>query len=215
MANTIMKVKVGEFKENMKKMSSTPVPVLTRTYAFLMNLKEEDDEVTKFKKDGLVAMVLYRFKQLMHVGCMKCNKVHHTPRTKVPQVTCRLCGIGACKECFTAEERNNKWIHLCKVCDKEVACMKGEGALGNSHIKKSVQSKDKVENPKEVEIEKVTEVITAVVEEELVDCAKCKTVFRTTNDQYQHSKVCDQATGINKCGVCEHVFLSKVGLGAT
>ena len=65
-ANTITLVKVGETdKESVKRLKAAYVKPLTRTYAFLMNLKEDDEEVTKFTRPGLAEMIFYRLKQLM------------------------------------------------------------------------------------------------------------------------------------------------------
>ena len=116
-ANTIMRVKAGEsIKESKKNLASVSVLALGRTYAYLMNINKDEEDVTKLKKEELEIMIMYRLKQLMPTGCIKCNKLHHTTRTEVPEVTCRMCGTGACKDCFTTVERNNKWTHLCKVC---------------------------------------------------------------------------------------------------
>ena len=108
-ATTILLVKPGDsIKEVMKNLTTASSEVLSRTYAFLMNLKEDDDDVNKFVKDGLVQMIFYRLKQLMPIGCKKCNKVYKNERTEVPRVSCRVCGVGACRECYPAEEALGK-----------------------------------------------------------------------------------------------------------
>ena len=69
-ANTITLVKVGETdKESVKRLKAAYVKPLTRTYAFLMNLKEDDEEVTKFTRPGLAERIFYNLKQLMPKGC--------------------------------------------------------------------------------------------------------------------------------------------------
>ena len=144
-ANTILLVKPGDsIKEVMKNLTSASSEVLAKTYAFLTNLKEDDDDVTKFVKDGWVQMIFYRLKQLMPVGCKKCNLVYSNGRQEAPRVTCRVCGIGACKECFPAEEAQGKWFFLCGSCDKTVSTMMGEEALDTKHFRKKKTAKEKV-----------------------------------------------------------------------
>lgn len=127
---TILMVKPGDsIKEVNKNLTSASSQALARTYAHLTNLKEDEEDVTKFLKEGLVEMIFYRLKQLMPAGCKKCNKVHVNGREEVPQVTCRMCGIGACKDCYPVEEAMGKWSFLCGECDKSVSKMMGEDAL--------------------------------------------------------------------------------------
>ena len=127
---TILVVKPGDpIKEVIKNLTTVSSQALARTYAHLTNLKEDEEDVTKFLKEGLVEMILYRLKQLMPVGCKKCNNVYVNGREEVPQVTCRMCGIGACKDCYPVEEAMGKWFFLCGECDKSVSKMMGEEAL--------------------------------------------------------------------------------------
>ena len=127
---TILMVKPGDsIKEVNKNLTSASSQALAKTYAHLTNLKEDEEDVTKFLKEGLVEMIFYRLKQLMPAGCKKCNKVHVIGREEVPKVTCRMCGIGACKDCYPVEEAMGKWSFLCGNCDKEVSKMMGEDAL--------------------------------------------------------------------------------------
>ena len=67
----------------MKNLTTASSEVLSRTYAFMMNRNEDDDDVTKFVKDGWEQMIFYRLKQLMPIGCKKCNQVYKNKRTKV------------------------------------------------------------------------------------------------------------------------------------
>ena len=88
-----------------------------------------------------------RLKQLMPDVCKKCNKNHFTSREEIPEVTCRMCNTGACRECFPGEESMNKWIHLCTACDIFVQQQRGVEALERSHFNQKV--KKKVEKKKE------------------------------------------------------------------
>ena len=127
---TILMVKPGDsIKEVNKNLTSASSQALAKTYAHLTNLKEDEEDVTKFLKEGLVEMIFFRLKQLMPAGCKKCNQVHVIGREEVPKVTCRMCGIGACKDCYPVEEAMGKWSYLCGSCDKEVSKMMGEDAL--------------------------------------------------------------------------------------
>ena len=126
-ASTIAKVKPDNTqKESINILHSSKKEALARTFAFLLNKKEDDEDVLKLTKEGLELMILHRLKQLMPDVCVKCNKQHYTLKEEVPEVTCRMCGTGACKECFPIEEGMNKWVHLCKVCDGFVKQQRGE-----------------------------------------------------------------------------------------
>ena len=146
-ARTLFQVKPGdEIEESIAKLGKMLQSELAKTYAFLVNKKEKEEEVTKFTKKGLQVMIMNRLKQLMPVGCKKCNKMYLNCREEAPQVMCRMCGIGACPDCFTSEERMNKWTFLCGVCDEEVIHMKGEKALEEKYFK---VEKKKKKNAKE------------------------------------------------------------------
>ena len=151
-ANTITLVKVGETdKESVKRLKAAYVKPLTRTYAFLMNLKEDDEEVTKFTRPGLAEMIFYRLKQLMPKGCKTCNTVQINQRDEVLLIKCKLCGCGACKDCFPSEERSSKWSFLCGSCDEQIANMMGEKTLDKSHfrLKKKQEKAEERENSDE------------------------------------------------------------------
>ena len=139
---TILMVKPGDsIKEVNKNLTSASSQALAKTYAHLTNLKEDEEDVTKFLKEGLVEMIFYRLKQLMPVGCKKCNNVYANSREEVPQVSCRMCGIGACKDCYPVEEAMGKWSFLCGDCDNSVSKMMGEDALKPSLFSASFRKK--------------------------------------------------------------------------
>ena len=153
---TILMVKPGDsIKEVNKNLTGASSQALARTYAHLTNLKEDEEDVTKFLKEGLVEMIFYRLKQLMPIGCKKCNKVHANGREEVPKVTCRMCGIGACKDCYPVEEAMGKWCFLCGECDKSVSKMMGEDALKpglfSAAYRKKKSGKEKATNVVESE----------------------------------------------------------------
>ena len=108
-ASCIGKVKAGDTHRNsIKNLHTVKKEILAKTYAFLLNKKEDEEKVLKLTKEGLEVMILHRLKQLMPDVCAKCNKEHLTTREETPLVTCQMCGTGACKECFTIEESMNK-----------------------------------------------------------------------------------------------------------
>ena len=138
--------KVGESVKRLKaKGKQKP---MARTFAFLMNLKEDDDKVKKFTKDGLAEMIFFRLKQLMPKCCKICNKATINGREEMPLVSCKLCGIGACKDCFPSEERSGKWFFLCGCCDQQTSGMMGEEALDKSHFRVN-KKQDKADGNKE------------------------------------------------------------------
>ena len=143
-ARTLHKVKAGDStQETLGKLGKSLQPELAKTYAFLLNKGEKDEEVTRLTVHGLKAMIIHRVKQLMPLGCPKCNRVYLNGRLDAPQVTCRMCGVGACQDCFTCDERMNKWTFLCGTCDQEIVGMKGEEALEDNCRRKGKKKKDK------------------------------------------------------------------------
>ena len=155
-ASCIGKVKAGDsHKNSIKNLHTAKKEILIKTYAFLINKKEDDDKVIKLTKEGLEVMIMYRLKQLMPDVCAKCNKEHLTTREETPMVTCRMCGTGACNECFTIEEGMNKWFHLCKVCDEFIQQQRGEEALEKSHLNQKL--KKKTDSGKKTDENKKTE----------------------------------------------------------
>ena len=74
-------------------------------------------------------------------------------------------------------------MHPCRVCNKEVASLKGEEAVDEAHFKKNFKFKDKAV---------VTEVVTtAIGEEELVDRTKCKKILKSSTDVEKHKTECE------------------------
>ena len=120
---TLHQIKPGDkIEQSLAKVGKRKQGELAKTYAWLMNKEEKDEVVTKLKKEGYPIMIMFRLKQLMPVGCNICNKVYLNGRLEAPQVMCRMCGIGACPDCFTSEERMNKWSFLCGP-NKKSPCM--------------------------------------------------------------------------------------------
>ena len=141
-ANCIGKVKAGDtHKNSIKNLHGAKKDVLAKTYAFLLNKKDDDEHVKKLTTDGLEIMIMFRLKQLMPDVCAKCNEEHLSTKEETPLVTCRMCGTGACKECFTIEEGMNKWFYLCKVCDEFVVQQRGEEALDKTHLNQKLKKK--------------------------------------------------------------------------
>ena len=201
--NTILNVKSSNpYDVTVKKLSLCTAPALSRTYAYLMCMEQEEKEeevkeLTKgWNKSGLAAMVYYRLTQLMPVWCTKCNKVHRTERTEVPTVTCRMCGTGACMECYTSEGRDSRWLHLCRTCLEEVDGLRGEEALTSSQINKTTRktSKEKAKEHVEPEvtvIERVEEAGNTEEKEEEVEayrkmCTICDEAFNTKRNFRRH-----------------------------
>ena len=154
---TLFKVKAGDLANNSTENLKGTRDELSKLYAFLIDKEEKDEDVTKFKMEGLKTMIIHRLKQLMPVGCPKCNTVYVNDRQEAPQVTCRRCGIGACPECFTSEERRNKWTYLCRCCDEAVVHMMGEESLAGKGLK---AAKKKI--PKQQDLQDAIEVVVEV-----------------------------------------------------
>ena len=154
-ATILHKVKAGDTEsKNIANLGSkSDTRDLAQTYAFLLNMDEKDEEVDKLTKQGLQTMIMYRLKQLMPVGCRKCNTVYTNDRLGAPQVTCRMCGVGACQDCFPSEERKNKWFFLCGKCDEFVVRKMGEEALDKKCLKADKKKKNVKVNARVPELE--------------------------------------------------------------
>ena len=166
-ATTLFKVKAEDTdSKKIEKVGSKQTQSdLTKTYAFLLNKEEKDEEVTKFTKIGLQTMIVHRLKQLMPLGCNKCNTVYTNDRQEAPQVTCRMCGVGACQDCFPSEERKNKWFFLCGKCDEYVVGKMGEEALEKKCLRADKKKKKNTKVNNEV-LEELAEVVIEDEEEE-------------------------------------------------
>ena len=78
---TLFRVKAGDLaKESVENLKGAKVEELERTYAYLTNKEEKDEEVTKLKVEGLKAMIICSLRQLTPVGCPKCNVVYVNDR---------------------------------------------------------------------------------------------------------------------------------------
>ena len=224
-SSTIMLVKPGETeKETIKRIKKALVKPLTRTYAFLMNLKEDDDEVTKFTQSGLAEMIFYRLKQLMPKGCKTCNIPYVNGRTEVPLISCKLCGTGACKDCFPPEERSSKWSFLCVTCDKQIENMMGEAVLDKSHFRvrkkqdkadgankeKEDENEEEVEGTNVEEKENEEEEVIEVVEDDFK--VPKKRGFRSKKDKEEEKDEHERKTAICyhfKKARCHHGLSGK------
>ena len=213
---TIYLVKPGmSEKETIKRLKKANAKPLSRTFAFLMNLKEDDEEVTKFTMAGCAEMIFYRLQQLMPSCCKFCNKTQTNKRDEKPQVTCKLCGIGACKDCFSPEERTSKWAFLCGGCDKQITGMMGAEALDKSHfrvIKKKKQDKTDGNDEKGDEIEEDEEdgEIDEEKEEEVIEVPDDdfkevkKRGFLAKKKKEEVAKKTNPDDLENKAAICHH-----------
>ena len=160
---------MGVYKESIRILHTFKSEELARTYAFILDKKQDEEEVIKLTKEGLEVMIMHRLKQLMPDLCKKCNKVHYSTREEVVRVACRLCGVGACLECYPAEEAQLKWFYLCNNCDHEIVKMRGDEALEKVHLKQKKLSKKKDQPKTDESVEKEEEPKKDEVVEEVVE----------------------------------------------
>ena len=151
----LFKVKMGvTWESNYKGLQGVSRQVMAKTYAYLKDIKVEDEAITKLNVAGLRIMLLHRLLELMPELCRTCNKTYFFERTKVPMVRCSRCNKGACGECYPADISQCKSIHyLCHGCTKIVTESIGEKALDPKlHLLQTTKKKVKVidiEEPKE------------------------------------------------------------------
>ena len=151
----LFKVKMGVLWEsNYKSLQGVGRQVMAKTYAYLKDIKVEDDAITKLNVAGLRIMLLHRLLELMPELCRTCNKTNFFERTEVPMVRCSRCNKGACVECYPADISQCKSIHyLCHGCTKIVTESVGEKALDPKlHLLQNTKKKVKV-----IEIEQTKE----------------------------------------------------------
>ena len=133
MAAVILLVKSEqEHGANVKNLKSGPGArrgPLAGTYAYLMNQKETDKEVSRLNVEGLRLMILHRLNTLMPQGCKKCRKDHYLMVSEKPGVTCLRCDQPACKDCYTDYPGIDTWEYVCSPCKKVVKSDLGEGRL--------------------------------------------------------------------------------------
>ena len=142
----IWKVKEdNSYDENIKGLNECSVPILQKTYAYLLKKEEKDVEVTRLKKTGLMIQVYRRLEQLMPEQCgSNCLQVYYYTREDEPMVRCRRCDKGACKDCHP--HRDPKWRFLCTGCDTLVMT---QCDLENKHVTEAAKKKEEKEKDKE------------------------------------------------------------------
>ena len=92
-------VKMSKTKsENMKSLGGNGINVdmLTKTLAYLMNIEENDEAITRLLKDGKKDMIVRQVVNLMPLPCLTCNQDTQFKVGDKPQVRCRRCDRGAC-----------------------------------------------------------------------------------------------------------------------
>ena len=143
----LFKVKMGvTWESNFKGLQGVSRQVMAKTYAYLKDIKVEDEAITKLNVAGLRIMLLHRLLELMPELCRTCNKTYFFERTEVPMVRCSRCNKGACSECYPADISKCKSIHyLCHGCTKIVTESVGEKALDPKlHLLQNTKKKVKV-----------------------------------------------------------------------
>ena len=60
-AAAIYKVKINnDYKKNLSELHKCSKEILTKTYAWLMKVKEDDEEILQMNKEGLKKMIIWR-----------------------------------------------------------------------------------------------------------------------------------------------------------
>ena len=118
MAVVIFKSKINNsYKQNFAGLSQFDRDLLTKTYAWLMKIAIDDEDILKLNKEGLKKMILYRIAQITTDICRSCTKMVHYSREEEYLVSCWECGRGACNECYPCDISGGKsWRYLCEPC---------------------------------------------------------------------------------------------------
>ena len=152
----LFKVKMGkDWELNRKGLQGVSRQVMANTYAYLKNIKVDDEAINKLNVAGLRIMLWQRLQELMPELCRTCNNTYFFERTEVPMVRCSRCNKGACRECFPVDISQGKSIHyLCYGCTNIVTQNVGEKALDPKlHIlqKRKVKVNEVIETNEEAE----------------------------------------------------------------
>ena len=154
-AAAIYKIKINnDCKKNISELNKCSKEILAKTYAWLMKVKEDDEEILQMNKEGLKKMMIWRINQITAEQCKSCHKVVHMKREEEFLVSCWECGKGACKDCYTTDMGKN-WKYLCTLCMDAIGNLRGFQALKPDidllKVKSKKKEKGKIRQPAEEE----------------------------------------------------------------
>ena len=141
--HVLEKVKMSQSKaDNMKSLGDPTInkELLAKTLGHLKNINMDDESITMLLKDGRKDMIIREVINLMPMPCVTCNSDSEFQPGDKPQVRCRRCRRGACKDCFP--EPKNGWVYLCSICDEKVLKVQKvpEALLSAKHKKTTTPS---------------------------------------------------------------------------
>ena len=131
MATVIYVLKINnDYKKNYSSLHKFSRELLAKTYAWLMKVGVDNEEIAQMNKEGLKKMMVWRISQITAEQCRSCHKVVHLQRKEEYLVTCWECGKGACKDCYPADLSGGKnWRYLCSCCLDTTENLRGFQAL--------------------------------------------------------------------------------------
>ena len=128
-AAALYRVKINnDYKKNMTELHKCSKELLAKTYAWLMKVGEDHEEILQMNKEGLKKMMIWRIFQITAEQCRSCMKLVHLKRDDDYLVTCWECGKGACKDCYPTAMGKN-WKYLCTFCMDTIGNLRGFKAL--------------------------------------------------------------------------------------
>ena len=126
-ATILYRIKINsEYKVNIATLHKFSREQLTKTFAWLMKLKDDDETIVQMNKEGLKKMIIWRIFQITAEQCGSCLKIVHLKRDEEYLVTCWECGKGACKDCYPHDLSGGKnWRYLCTGCLNTIGDLRG------------------------------------------------------------------------------------------
>jgi hypothetical protein len=164
----LLKVKLlVKYEANAKALAAFKIKTLRDTLMFLRGSEGMDvpNDVDELLLDGLCFAILRTISNLLPYECGSCSARVCADRVEEEQqVTCRACGIGACRDCYSPLEKK-AWSFLCPPCGEEVDVSKitptfmkkarvrrkGETLSQDVHVDPVIEIVDHSQNPRDFE----------------------------------------------------------------
>ena len=154
-ATIIYAVKIdNDLKKNYSSLHKYSRELLAKTYAWLMKVEVDNEEIVQMNKEGLKKMMVWRIFQITAEQCRTCHKVVHLQRKEEYLVTCWECGKGACKDCYPSDISGGKnWRYLCSGCLDIIGNLRGFQALKSEVDLYKVKPKKRPKKTVEIQVE--------------------------------------------------------------
>ena len=202
------------YNQNLKNLTKAGQKELKKTLGFLLACDENDEEITKFKVEGLRIATMETLLRLMPTFCEVCKD--EEPFVvfpgDVPRVTCIRCDKAACPRCYNGEDIEKDSIcYICSTCKDLVSKQAGIDAIEDKFLKKKSisrkgeESNDDV-NPESEDLEDdIEEINPTRVDEDLEDNANfARALLNRQESSTPSGPKAPEDTPPSKKGICKH-----------